>query len=68
METQPSKPALAANPPFDTIDQLLDGAEFVSRNAEEIFQHSAYLYFLARYMVAMFESSCNRSDPTLKNQ
>jgi hypothetical protein len=42
-------------PIFETLEELEKGAQLTAKNAQAEFQHTAYLYTMARYLVALNE-------------
>lgn len=45
---------------FNSRAELEEAADFTSKKAPEEFQHTVYLYFLARYLVVVFETSFSK--------
>lgn len=45
---------------FKTPAELLQAAELTSAGAEKSYCHAAYLYFIARFMVAVYEARMGR--------
>ncbi|MEJ1405271.1 MAG: hypothetical protein RPU73_15630 [Candidatus Sedimenticola sp. (ex Thyasira tokunagai)] len=45
---------------FQSREELEEAARTISQRAEEKYQHSAYLYFIARFMVSLYESTISK--------